>query len=714
VPSGERRPNVAENVWASLSTLPRYEPIQEDLKRALDRNRLIERVNTIIGGMEERDFQYEEAWSERWASVLRQAYYDDEEWDKTTMSQMVRDRGLAWASYQHLRVTEVTDDLALLLTRVAGLDDDSDEFRAVRQLVRCCREKHFDPDGVGGKLTEHAFLRRFDIGWRLRRLRHVLAKIDEMLGQYERASVLVERARQANPGDPGSQGFEEFRDTLSSIRKELGDVQTGLRRNREQLWQAHEGHPLQTYVEHTGLWTMDLKALIDPRTAGGPSNLVTTTANVKEQQFEDLGCRVEECLQDMLESALEDITGILPQPPRGGYADEAAAAAEIARRTARFYYDDFANYDMLSYPTLYSTGVGEEMARVDVLRISPDDAPSLIEETLDKPKLAGTKLNSFGAFFEERFRTNDILWGRLDGAERIITVLLPTDEGREKREELIARAHRAILDEEVFSKDMEGAMALPPGDPRTSSPEDVLERYRSKYDKECEATRRLDPQHTLHSAARASRVFGDMLDGYTETQRRLPKGGVVWITRLARLFWALVEVAVPGSLASLAFRHGLKLLYAFEGLMIFLGTLLLYPTVQQFGFVAFAVTATAHATVLLLEDAMSKKQNNSEEQDRKKPWRRIATYVFASLIALACALGLVLAFAALGFDFPRRLVEILTGLSETGGNAGTAADKPPEDAGSASGPLVRGVLILVIVAVFLLTFGRGIWKRRNG
>ena len=189
---------------------------------------------------------------------------------------------------------------------------------------------------------------------------------------------------------------------------------------------------------------------------------------------------------------------------------------------------------------------------------------------------------------------------------------------------------------------------------------------------------------------------------------------MVWITRLARLFWALVEVAVPGSLASLAFRHGLKLLYAFEVLMIFLGTLLLYPTVQQFGFVAVAVTATAHATVLLLEDAMSKKQNNNEDQDRKKPWRRIATYVFASLIALACALGLILAFAAFGLDFPRRLVEILTGLSETVGNAGMAADKPPEDAGSASGPLVRGVLILVIVAVFLLTFGRGIWKRRNG
>src|SRR5215213_465019 len=191
----------------------------------------------------------------------------------------------------------------------------------------------------------------------------------------------------------------------------------------------------------------------------------------------------------MLESALKDITRILPRPPRGGYADGVVAADEIARRTTRFYYDDFANYDMLSYPTLYSTGVGEETARVDVFRISPDDAPSLIEETLDRPKLAGTKLHSFGAFFEERFRTNDILWGRLDGAERIITALLPTNVDREKREELVARAHRAILLEEVFSNDAEGTMALPAGDPQTASSEDVLERYRDKYDEEYGATR---------------------------------------------------------------------------------------------------------------------------------------------------------------------------------------------------------------------------------
>jgi hypothetical protein len=140
-----------------------------------------------------------------------------------------------------------------------------------------------------------------------------------------------------------------------------------------------------------------------------------------EAGFERFGKLVCRCIGPALRAASLQVREVLPPPPHEGYADRAASGKEIAVRAVRFHYDDFANYDMISHPILYSMGVGEEMASVDVFRISPGDAPSLIKEELDKPKLAGTKLNNFGAFFEQKFRTNDILWGRLDGAERIIT-----------------------------------------------------------------------------------------------------------------------------------------------------------------------------------------------------------------------------------------------------------------------------------------------------
>src|SRR5439155_5528993 len=115
--------------------------------------------------------------------------------------------------------------------------------------------------------------------------------------------------------------------------------------------------------------------------------------------------------------------------------------------------ENFARYDMISFPVEYGTGAGEANI-VDVFRISPKDATSLIDERRageDRRKLAGRALMSFGAFLDRGWRKNDMLWGRLDGAERLITALLPEkldDEypnQRSKRTELIKAAQIAIL-----------------------------------------------------------------------------------------------------------------------------------------------------------------------------------------------------------------------------------------------------------------------------
>ena len=653
----ERR-TVIENAWQSLSTLPRYEPIREDLQRVLERNRLIERVNTIIEGMEERDFRSAGAENELRASAARQTWYEEQDWDQMTMSEMVEARGLAWAGYQHLRVTEVTDDLALLITRVAGLDEDSDEFRAVRELVRTYRAQHYDPDGEHGKQTENAFLRRFDIKWRIRRLKFVLARIDQMLGPPERTRTLVKQATGLH--FMTGPDFKKFREALLTIRRDLDEVQTGLRTFREDFWQARPNHPLQGII--------------------GNNSIVTE--EIVSQCMEYLTSH--EDINEALTAASDGYNDILA--PSGVYP----RLGVIARRAVHFYYENFASYDMISHPILYSTGVGEEMSRVDVFRISPRDAKSLIdEETNGKTKLAGTKLNNFGAFFEKDFRTNDILWGRLDGAERIITALLPADADKVKREELIEEAHYAILAEDVF---------------KGESPNGMISTFREKYkdDEEYAAKRRFDPQRLLLNAGRASRVFGDLLDGYSE-DRRLPKRGVVWIARSARLFWLLVEVAVPGSLRNLMFRHGLKLLYVFEALMILLGTLLLNPTVQQFGFVAFVVTAAVHAAVLFLQDAMSKNEPGGESQgSRGGQWPRASRYVLLVLITILLpfsVLGVVFALAALGLNLPRSIVDLMT--------------DPPGTESGALRTILRGALMLAVVAIPLLKIFKDAPKRTS-
>lgn len=622
---GRVRWTVIKNAWQSLSTLPRYEPIREDLQRVLERNRLIERVGAIVEGMEKRDFRSEDAKIERRASAARQARYSDEDWDRTTMSEMIQARGLAWAGYQHLRVTEATDDLALLITRVAGFDDDSDEFRAVREIVRRWRDRNYDPDGKCNKQTEHAFLRRFDISWRLRRLRYVLARTDRMLLENHTRDM-VKQATGLEQVDETT--LQEIRQRLRSIRERLSDAQTKLRKDRNRLWEDRKDNPLQDAVRGLNIGSRYLETLLERRKPEELDKLVRRMSAGNRDQIEEFTELVEQCVGTALRFASGRCNRTLSAPPLGRLMSD-ASAERIARRAVRFHYDDFASYDMISHPILYSTGVGEEMARVDVFRISPRDAKSLIdEEAIGKPKLAGTKLNNFGAFFEEKFRTNDILWGRLDGAERIITALLPKQEDIPERDELIKEAHRAILEEDA-EKVFEAW---------DSGGKDPLTYFQERFHEEYGAKRRFDPQRLLPNAGRASRVFGDVLGGYEAMQRRLSLP-VVWLTRLMQLFWLLVEVAVPGSVPSLVFRHGLKLLYVFELATIFLGWLASSPPVLRLGVAALVATGTVNAIVWFLGDLMA---------GEGRWWWKAVRVSLISLVSLVFVLGLILALGVLG------------------------------------------------------------------
>src|SRR5262249_7178766 len=114
-----------------------------------------------------------------------------------------------------------------------------------------------------------------------------------------------------------------------------------------------------------------------------------------------------------------------------------------ARACIDHYRRNFVLYDLVTYPVQYGTGAGETSV-VNIFRVSPEDAGTLMKESADKSegaKLAGRALMSFGAFLDESWRRNDILWGRLDGAERIISALLPNNEDEELRKQLIKEAH---------------------------------------------------------------------------------------------------------------------------------------------------------------------------------------------------------------------------------------------------------------------------------
>ena len=114
-------------------------------------------------------------------------------------------------------------------------------------------------------------------------------------------------------------------------------------------------------------------------------------------------------------------------------------------------YLGFAFWDVITFSIMGSKAVGE-FNKILVNRISPNDELILKSDPLEMP-LKGTALRSFGAFFSREDRENDYLWGRLNGAERLIDLLYKqaASEGIDHKIDVTRikkRAFRSILNAE--------------------------------------------------------------------------------------------------------------------------------------------------------------------------------------------------------------------------------------------------------------------------
>lgn len=337
------------------------------------------------------------------------------------------------------------------------------------------------------------------------------------------------------------------------------------------------------------------------------------------------------------------------------------------------YYDNFDDYDQISFPIFYETPVGEADL-VEVVRISPHDSASLINETKKgelRRKLAGDVLFGFGAFLDVRWRQNDITWGRLDAAERLITAILPTDENyRLLREILVREAHDEILFEEFtcqsrneLNKEMLGVLlhAKSLGDDEKGAKKSVgrlidnliessaleksfqevlgncltgREAIYKAVNKTYEVDRRLEPKDALRLMSRSTQVIGKILESAAEKQGQ-SGSRLSWIGRLGQIFWGLVEVAAPNTMLNLLFWHWLKLIYFVEIVLIVGSTLLVKTEIQQFGIIALILTGAVHLTVLFLHDAMR----------GRHVWRRLLLFFSGSLIALLAVSGALFIYA---------------------------------------------------------------------
>jgi hypothetical protein len=110
-------------------------------------------------------------------------------------------------------------------------------------------------------------------------------------------------------------------------------------------------------------------------------------------------------------------------------------------------YLGFPFWDVLLYPIQALSDVGER-DHVEIVRLSPRDSHRIpVEGDPNQKKLIGAQKGHFGAFLSRRGREQDYLWGRLDGAERLIGILLAGAPDEDKKR-WCDEAFRAILEED--------------------------------------------------------------------------------------------------------------------------------------------------------------------------------------------------------------------------------------------------------------------------
>ncbi|MBS1786093.1 MAG: patatin-like protein [Acidobacteria bacterium] len=116
-------------------------------------------------------------------------------------------------------------------------------------------------------------------------------------------------------------------------------------------------------------------------------------------------------------------------------------------REVRLAYKDYDALDSMLLP-IELMGDLHEKDTIETIRISPADATLGFSDQGLSDKVAGDALYHFASFFKRSWRSNDILWGRLDGLCQIVESLLAPERVREllSSEEGTKRFRRFFFD----------------------------------------------------------------------------------------------------------------------------------------------------------------------------------------------------------------------------------------------------------------------------
>lgn len=178
-------PGFFSTIIRSLSDIPREQPIRDDLENLAGISSRVRRLGHVIEGVRSAvDEAVEEVIGRRQlrsrVTPARMA-----EWRAQANADAVARAGFTYPAYAHLKLSQVVEEMARLIAALGGHVEKGGADRVRRELWRHVRSSGIDrvTRTTRPKDAEHdefvQFVRRFDLGFRIRRLRYLLRRVTE-------------------------------------------------------------------------------------------------------------------------------------------------------------------------------------------------------------------------------------------------------------------------------------------------------------------------------------------------------------------------------------------------------------------------------------------------------------------------------------------------------------------------------------------------------
>ncbi|WP_298466462.1 patatin-like protein [uncultured Erythrobacter sp.] len=375
-------------IFGSLSTIPREQPIRDDLERIELQSRDAERLRQIVMGLRPEIDRAVERLFGRTLFLNRPTPKRLGNWRAKAQQAAAERAGYAFQAYAQTKLSGIIERLAAVTHAGAPELATSDTTAIANALRRELANRglvSLADEGGGANDEAIAFFRAHDIGFRIRRLQ-----------------LLARRLSRDWETDP-----------------EIPDPALDLA--REKIYEILALYFAADDVALLGdeFQTLARDAVRDP---GAALDFLAAKRLLPETDL-----KAEEMLADALEEMPKNL-----------------------KRRMLLTYLGFPFYDVATLPLLQRDGLGE-YNQVKIDRISPEDARS-IREGGTRATLRGVEFYNFGAFFSRDYRENDYLWGRLHGAERMVDFVTSTVESGVPQadvREAKRAAFLAIIDEEL-------------------------------------------------------------------------------------------------------------------------------------------------------------------------------------------------------------------------------------------------------------------------